>query len=448
MSRQKDALVIAMIALVTLALGLLTIRLMAPQLLGGPGDLRMVQTSTELPVFFDGVFAAEEVEASDWILLDPVTRIRARPFVGFGDGIGPHDLLGFRNNVIPAVAEIVVLGDSQSYGNNAILERNWPSHLVRNLGRPEQSLYNMAVGGWGAVQYHHMFESALAFSPRIIVVAFYTGNDPLDTFLMSYSYDRWSELRPDPTLTGNDAPPAQLLRDEIWAVDLGDRGVMQFSPSYRLASNSAHSAVQAGYEIMARVAERMSESLTVSNNSSTKLVFTIIPTKELVYSGAIDQIGLPTPADYTELLIRERENIEFLSRRLAALEGATYIDVVEPMIAAAMNVRDLYPADVNGHPLSAGYAAIGSALADEVSALVGDRFEGVGAIKTTESGIRVYGVGSRRAVLFPSPALLAANGWSMDNIATINQHSLAGLEILVADHVDLNRFGPTAVGAN
>lgn len=436
----------AVITIVTLIACLLAIRTIAPQLLGAPGDLQMVQTSTELPAFYDGVFAADEVPASEWMLLDPVTRIRPRPLVGFGDGFGPHDLLGFRNNAIPAVAEVVVLGDSQSYGNNAVLERNWPSHFARSLGRPEQSVYNMAVGGWGAVQYLDAFEYALAFSPRLVVVAFYTGNDPLDSFLMAYNYDNWSDLRPDPGLTSDDAPSAKIRKDEVWLADLAELGSVQLTPSYRLASNSDDPAVKVGYEIMARVAEGISESLAATGSDEITVVFTIIPTKELVYSEAIAQAGLSTPSDYQELLRREKSNIVFLSDRIGALENATYVDVVGPMMSAAIVERDLYPADINGHPRSAGYAVIGRAIAEEVGPLLGNRYKGVGAIKTLGDSIRVYGIGDEQAVLFPSPALLTANGWSLEDIPMINRHSLAGLEIVVADRVDPSRFGPRAIG--
>ena len=436
----------AITTIVTLIAGLFAIRSLAPHWLGAPGDLQMVQTSTELPAFYDGVFASDEVSASEWILLDPVMRVRPRPLVGFGDGYGPHDVLGFRNNAIPGIAEIVVLGDSQSYGNNAILERNWPSHFARSLDRPEQSLYNMAVGGWGAVQYLDAFENALAFSPRLVIVAFYTGNDALESFLMAYNYDNWSDLRPDLSLTGDDAPPAEIRDDEVWLADLGELGSVQLTPSYRLASNSDHPAVKAGYEIIARVAEGISESLVALGSDKTSLVFTIIPTKELVYSEAIARVGLSAPSDYQELLRREKANIAFLRQRIAALDNASYVDVVKPMMTAAMAERDLYPADINGHPRSNGYAVIGRALAEEVGALLGSRYKGVGAVRTSGDGIRVYGIGDQQAVLFPSPALLTANGWSPENIPLIARHSLAGLEIVVADQVDPDSFGPKAIG--
>jgi len=42
-----------------------------------------------------------------------------------------HDLNGFRNIEVPKKVDILVLGDSQTYGTNASLEENWPSTLGR-----------------------------------------------------------------------------------------------------------------------------------------------------------------------------------------------------------------------------------------------------------------------------------------------------------------------------
>ena len=44
-------------------------------------------------------------------------------------------------------------------------------------------MYSMAVGGWGAVQYLDMFTKAARFRPHTVIIAFYSGNDPLESFL-------------------------------------------------------------------------------------------------------------------------------------------------------------------------------------------------------------------------------------------------------------------------
>ena len=134
-----------------------------------------------------------------------------KPVMGvlLGDptGIGPEIIAKlFDRKELYGLADIVVIGDSQTYGNNASLEQNWPSQMADNLGLGLDKVYAMAVGGWGAVQYLDMFYNATLFRPRVIVVAMYTGNDPMDSFNMAYSYDRWRALRLNPDIKPGDAP--------------------------------------------------------------------------------------------------------------------------------------------------------------------------------------------------------------------------------------------------
>jgi hypothetical protein len=142
-------LLMAASALSTLLLGIGLIRWLAPGLLGVPTDLQLVKVSKTLPPFFEGVFREEsEREPEGFLLNDPYTKVRGRPLnlaIG-GLGEGPNDLLGFRNRGVPNVADVVVLGDSQTYGNNAVLDENWPSQLAGLLKARRATVYNMALG--------------------------------------------------------------------------------------------------------------------------------------------------------------------------------------------------------------------------------------------------------------------------------------------------------------
>jgi hypothetical protein len=88
-----------------------------------------------------------------------------------------HDSAGYNNPVRLSRADIVVLGDSQSYGRNA-----WPHLVGRQLGR---TLYSMALPAHGPGQNLFQLEQALALRPRLIIVAPYFGNDFYDTYLMT-----------------------------------------------------------------------------------------------------------------------------------------------------------------------------------------------------------------------------------------------------------------------
>ncbi len=173
-------LVASVAATVVVALGL--VRVLAPRLLGQPVDLRVVQVDERVVPFFESVFRPEDLGSEEYILSDPLTSGRARPLSPVGRGIGPTDLLGFRNRGIPNRAGIVTIGDSQTYGTTVPLDAAWPQQLRNWLPDRAPAVYSMAVGGWGAVQYPDMFSKAGAFRPLVVVVAFYSGNDARESF--------------------------------------------------------------------------------------------------------------------------------------------------------------------------------------------------------------------------------------------------------------------------
>ncbi len=63
------------------------------------------------------------------------------------------DRLGFRNRGVPARADIVVIGDSQSLGWGVPLEKNFPQVISHITGL---SVYSLAMAGYGSVHYYHL----------------------------------------------------------------------------------------------------------------------------------------------------------------------------------------------------------------------------------------------------------------------------------------------------
>jgi len=337
------------------------LRWLAPQLLGIPVDLQLVQASRHIPPFYDNIFREEDFAGDGLLLHDPHTNLRLRPLLPDSGGTGPHDLLGFRNPGVPNHAGLVVLGDSQTYGIGEPLAASWPSQLAGLL--TDTGVYSMAVGGWGAVQYLALYDKALRLGPDTIIVAFYSGNDPLDSFATAYGNDHWQALRPDPALDRTDAPAIDnmLALEDAWPVTFSDGVRIAFTPKGRLAVNDRDSpAVRAGYAIMAQCARRMSAHAA---RGDTALVFTVIPTRELVYATKVAQEGLAAPQTYRRLVTMEQANIAELAGQLSNLPGARYVDLVAPLQAAALADTPLYPRQWDGHPGQAGYAIIAATLA-------------------------------------------------------------------------------------
>src|SRR5574341_322301 len=98
-----------------------------------------------------------------------------------------HDARGWRNAAALHEAEILVFGDSQTYGNNVAAKDAWPQQLSGFLGR---SVYQMALPGYGPAHYLPLLEEALELHPRIVIAAYYFGNDMYDSYSLAYGVDR------------------------------------------------------------------------------------------------------------------------------------------------------------------------------------------------------------------------------------------------------------------
>lgn len=115
-------------------------------------------------------FADESREVDDEIL-------GHRPRPGYGD----HDRRGFRNRVALDKAEIVCLGDSQTYGSGVTSDEVWPQQLSL---MSRKSVYNMACPGWGPTHSEALLDEALALHPQLVLEGFYSGNDLWDCYSM------------------------------------------------------------------------------------------------------------------------------------------------------------------------------------------------------------------------------------------------------------------------
>src|SRR5262249_50916074 len=117
-----------------------------------------------------------------------LTRLVSDPRLGHHlepDAPG-HDARGFRNEASAAITDVVAIGDSQTWGVNVRREESWPAVLgkISHL-----SVYSMALGGWGPLQYEVLAKDAVAFRPRALIVGIYLGNDIFDGCNQVYGTD-------------------------------------------------------------------------------------------------------------------------------------------------------------------------------------------------------------------------------------------------------------------
>ncbi|GAB4337915.1 MAG: hypothetical protein Kow0089_09510 [Desulfobulbaceae bacterium] len=442
---KKEWLLFLASGTLTIGVALLLIRWLAPGLLGVPVDLQMVQVEKKVPPFFDNVFRQEDWESDRFILQDPVSKIRAHPLIVDTGDMGPHDILGFRSRETPYTADVITIGDSQTYGVNVQMDFNWPSTLRKRLeATREISVYNMSVGGWTAIQYFYIFKYALRLAPRIVVVAFYSGNDPLESFTLAYGSDVWKEFRLDPGLDKSDAPKVEFPPPESdqWRVTFSDDITTTFAPKLRLTSNLDHPAPETGWKILALVAKKISELAATSN---VQVVYTIIPTKELVYADKIAAEGIAAPEEYTQLVTREQRNIDWLREQILALSGAHFVDVLQPLQMLAKMPAKIYPQNINGHPVHDGYYAIGAIISKHLEQILPPAIKGLAKGKSAQMNEpEFFLVREKRYWRFASRDIAEANGW--DTTAAIP--SLTGRDVALFEYmgmistVDKKQFGP------
>lgn len=106
---------------------------------------------------------------------------------------GAIDKNGFRNSEILDKYDIIAIGDSQTFGMHT--NDIWTKQLSE-ISR--LSVYNMAVGGYGPVQYSFLTDKALQFEPKVIIWGLYLGNDIFDAYYLPYERDStkyWSHLK-------------------------------------------------------------------------------------------------------------------------------------------------------------------------------------------------------------------------------------------------------------
>jgi hypothetical protein len=345
---RSEILLLLLSVVLTVSLALVLIRWIAPGLLGIAPDLVLVQSDEKVLPFYENIFLKEHWSSSEFMLQDPFVNIRAKPLYPDTGALGPNDLLGFRNSTVPVAADVVVIGDSQTYGNNAIMWNNWP-HFLQGMLPLGSNVYSMATGGWTALQYYYVFLIAPLFSPKAIVIAFYTGNDSLETYTFAIASDLWKEFLPSRNIADYGTPSVVFPppENEQWPVVFADGIKTIFSPKLRHSSNMKHPAVDAGYEIMHNVALKMGSEARKNN---LDIIFTIIPTKEYVYSEKLKQSEIEIDPEYQKLIDDEGERIRNFSAQLQSIKGVEYVDVVSSLQKAAMQAVELYPKNGNGHP--------------------------------------------------------------------------------------------------
>ncbi len=325
------------------------------------------------------------------------------------------DAWSFRNTTVPAQADIVILGDSQTYGYGVAPHLAWPRQLTQLTG---WTSYNIACSGYSPVHGLAIWEDVLSLRPRFVVAALYAGNDLYDTFDLVYGHDQLPHLRtPDRALErrianlqattplvaaaraltrmgGQPSPLRDVLRDHSalfhFVRHLGSRsaaltGRQQNSweavrqrarrhPDYLsiydggvgarttltiakrlLPLDRTDPRIDEGLRVTLRALGEMSRRAAASG---AEFLVLWIPTKELVFAPQITD-----PSVGLRRLIKAETELQRLVEERSRDLDAHFVDAL-PALRHALETHEMpYPESADGHPTASGYASIAAVVA-------------------------------------------------------------------------------------
>jgi lysophospholipase L1-like esterase len=284
------------------------------------------------------------------------------------------DALGFRNHwPWPAPADIVVVGDSLTFGYGVSDENAWPAMVAQAIS--PRGLVNLGLIGAGPEQYGRVYETfGVALRPKLLLVALFGQNDFWDAGM----FDRWLQSgtepnymvwrdfgQTDPVVFNLRAPVATLTgfvravgyqtlrrsylfnllrtaRAREWAgvpreVRFADGGRLELLAEDFEAKRARAQPGQPEFRIVVAALERIA---ALAAQHGTRVVVVLQPGKEEVYLPLLGE----RPSDTTSALRPELEQ-----------RGIEYLDLGPAFRAeAAAGARLFYEFD--GHPNARGYA--------------------------------------------------------------------------------------------
>ncbi len=329
---------------------------------------------------------------------DPVLRYRIEPHSA------GHDSWGYRNRHVPERADIVSLGDSQTYGESAPAKYSWPSILGSLTGK---ETYNMGIGGYGPAEYFYLLENkALELKPGAVVAGFYLGNDLADTYTAVYTVERWHDLRSREILhSRNDenneakagetppvkeSPPVKKpltgeLKGKVYGaagwlaensvlyrvvtasylgdrmrqnmmLDFGEKITMLEAPEYGIdtgftpvrrleALDLEKEDVREGLRLALGFFDSMNK---LAEKNGVRFLVVILPTKESVYGEFIEGNKSLQYSGEIDRLLRNEGQVSAEAESYFSEHGIPYIDLLGPLSEAAFH-EQIYPGNYSGH---------------------------------------------------------------------------------------------------
>jgi lysophospholipase L1-like esterase len=286
------------------------------------------------------------------------------------------DGYGFRNNwPWPNTADILVLGDSVTFGQGVEDEQAWPAIIARSF--PKHRLVNLGLIGAGPQQYLRVYETfGLNLRPKLVLIGFFMGNDfwdaeMFDSWLKSGaggSYLVWRDFgRPRSTSLSLQQPLRNLVSSIVWRAKLlarkayvcnlllylrGDfswsmasgRRTFKAADGTRLVLGAANNlkTAQTGHPVFEMVLNALQRIDFLAKENGAKILVVLQRSKEEVY---LPFVGVSVPDAAAPL------------RTALTKRGIPHLDLLDEFRRHAAKGEALF-FETDGHPNARGYALI------------------------------------------------------------------------------------------
>ncbi|HPL95316.1 MAG TPA: hypothetical protein PLF15_00845 [bacterium] len=349
-------------------------------------------------------------------LLDPKLKVIGNPAAG-------RDKNGYRNETVPLSADIVAIGDSQTDGllNAKNIADSWPHALGKML---EKNVYQVALAGYGPVQYNYLLDQALTFNPNTIIIGFYLGNDLFDVFDMVYQNDNWPELK-DKNFTFNEPINIDITKENFISLKYAyKKGSWQYklmtlrqwlrqnSYLYGFLSDTTaglrnklgllddqenreqrlnnfadnnqdllffynenpKTTLSPFYRatVINLNDQRIQEAFRITQQlflemhkklttQNKQFIILIIPTKEMVYGQFMAEKKIIFPEQLQTYLDKEKEVIINIEK-FCQTNHLKCVNATNKLVFGVAEKKEIYPADIDGHPTAIGYQLIAESV--------------------------------------------------------------------------------------
>ncbi len=317
------------------------------------------------------------------------------------------DSNGFRNPGLLEKVDIVVLGDSQTFGYNVSSENSWPQQLASIANR---SVYNFGVGGYGSLQYHYLMDEAIELNPDHIILGLYLVNDLNDTCAlirdMDY-WDRWANEQgydaqlcstySDPTSSPGQSNIFSLIHSTVNQTAIGSLTTYVWNrASAKLAiacgkksdsdslvinmklnktkinsskidkheryTDLTKEDISLSFEITKKIIKNATERSKL-NDIHFGVVF--IPSKERVFFDYLTKKGRQLPKNYHKLIFNENTLVDRYSSFFEKIE-IKFVDAKPYVEKELYKSGAVYPYTGDDHPLEIGYKAYAQAVYEKI----------------------------------------------------------------------------------